>query len=138
MATRNQKDAKQKSPPFARLEKRMIQSPGYRALSCTARMVFVELMAQYNGSNNGDLSATRTMAKDWGIGSNNTLMNALKELQGRGWIMQTRSSVFSRHGSRCALYAISWLPIDECPGKDLEVRSSAAPIRPLPTLLGCV
>lgn len=115
-----------------------MQSPGHRALSFVARVVLQELMAQYNGSNNGDLSATRTMAKEWGIGSDNTLRGALKELEAAGWIIQTRSSLFNKHGARCALYALSWLPVNECPGKDLEVSPTRAPLRPLPTLLNSI
>lgn len=115
-----------------------MQSPGHRALSFVARVVLQELMAQYNGSNNGDLSATRTMAKEWGIGSDNTLRGALKELEAAGWIIQTRSSLFNKHGARCALYALSWLPVNECHGKDLEVSPTRAPLRPLPTLLNSI
>nr|WP_301620662.1 hypothetical protein [Stutzerimonas stutzeri] len=95
-------------------------------------------MAQNNGKNNGDLSATRTMAREWGIGSPVTLQKALAELENAGWIIQTRSSLFSRHGARCALYALAWLPVNECPDKDLEVRPTSAPPRPLPTLLGSI
>lgn len=120
------------------LENRLVQSPGHRALSFVARVVLQELMVQYKKNNNGDLSATRTMAREWGIGSDNTLRGALKELEAAGWIIQTRSSLFSRHGARCALYALSWLPIDECPGKDLEVGPTRAPLRPLPTLLNSI
>lgn len=112
-----------------------MQSPGHRALTFVARVVLQELMAQYNGSNNGDLSATRTMAKEWGIGSDNTLRNALKELEAAGWIIQTRTSLFNKHGARCALYALAWLPIDECAGKGLDVAPSKAPMHPLPSLL---
>lgn len=112
-----------------------MQSPGHRALSFVARAVLGELMVQYNGKNNGDLSATRTMAKEWGIGSDNTLRQALRELQDAGWIVQTRTSVFSKHGGRCALYALAWYPIDECLGKDLELGPTRGPLRPLPSLL---
>jgi len=132
------KTSKKSRTPFFMLERRMVQSTGYRSLSATARLVLVELMAQNNGKNNGDLSATRTMAREWGIGSPVTLQKALAELENAGWIIQTRSSLFSRHGARCALYALAWLPVNECPDKDLEVRPTSAPPRPLPTLLGSI
>tara|TARA_Y100000780_G_C13644268_1_gene401846 strand:+ start:403 stop:804 length:402 start_codon:yes stop_codon:yes gene_type:complete len=122
-------------PPFFKLERRLVQSPGYRALSFVGRVVLQEMMVQYNGKNNGDLSATRTMAKDWGIGSGHTLQKALKELHDAGWIVQTRTSVRERHNPRCALYALSWIPVDECPGKDLEVGPTRAPLRVLTALL---
>lgn len=121
------KPRKNKARPFAMLFRVMGQSVPYRALSFVARCVLMELHLQYNGSNNGDLSATRTMAKDWGISSDNTLRKALKELIDGDWIIQTRSSIFSRHGARCALYALSWYAIDECPGKALEVEPTNAP-----------
>lgn len=132
------KPTKKSTAPFFKLERRLVQSPGYRSLSATARLVLVELMAQSNGKNNGDLSATRTMAKEWGIGSPATLQKALTELGNAGWIVQTRSSLFSRHGSRCALYALAWLRIDECPGKGLDIGPTSAPPRPLPALLGSI
>ena len=125
-------------PPFFRLERRLVQSPGHRALSFVARVVLQELMSQYNGGNNGDLSATRTMAREWGIGSPSTLQKALSDLESAGWITQTRSSLFNKHGARCALYALSWLPVNECPGKDLEVGPTRAPLRPLPALLNSI
>lgn len=95
-------------------------------------------MAQYNGTNNGDLSAGRKMALNWGIGSPSTLQKALSELLSAGWIVQTRSSLFNRHGARCALFALAWLPINECPGKHLEIGPHNAPLRPLPTLLNSI
>lgn len=127
-----------KAPPFAMMPKAMIQSPGYRALSFVARAVLVELLAQYNGENNGDLAATRTMAKEWGIGSAHTLQRALEDLVGSGWVIQSRSSLFSKHGARCALYAIAWMPIDECPDKGLEIAPTRAAPRPLPTLVNSI
>lgn len=125
---------KSKTPPFAMLFLAMGQSANYRAMGPWSRCVLNELMMQYRGNNNGDLSATRTMAKDWGIASDNTLRKALAELESGGWIIQTRSSVFSRHGARCALYALSWFAIDECPGKDLEVRPTRTPPRTIRSL----
>ncbi len=138
MSRKTKGNMRVKAPPFAMMPKAMIQSPGYRALSFVARAVLVELLAQYNGENNGDLAATRTMAKEWGIGSDNTLRQALKDLESSGWILQSRSSLFSKHGARCALYAIAWMPIDECPDKGLEVRPTRTPPRPLPTLVNSI
>lgn len=116
----------------------MGQSAPYRALSFTARGVLMELHMQYNGSNNGDLSATRSMAKDWGVSSPNILQKALTDLLNGGWIIQTRSSVFSRHGSRCALYALSWYSIDDCPGKELEISPTRTPPKSVQDLTGSI
>ncbi len=95
----------------------------------------MELHMQYNGNNNGDLSATRTMAKEWGVSSPNILQKALGDLLKHGWIIQTRTSLFSRHGSRCALYALSWYAIDECPGKELEVAPTRTPPKTIRDLI---
>lgn len=138
MAKKTDKFGKSKAPPFAMLQKAMIQSPGYRSLSFVARVVLIELLAQYNGKNNGDLSATRSMAKEWGIGSAHTLQRALEDLVSAGWVMQSRSSLFSKHGARCALYAIAWMPVNECPDKGLEIKPTRTPPRPLPTLINSI
>ncbi|MGO3029129.1 hypothetical protein [Pseudomonas helleri] len=127
MAIKKNKGFKPKARPFAMMLWTMGQSAAYRSLSFTARGVLMELHMQYNGSNNGDLSATRTMAKEWGVSSPNILQKALKDLLDGDWIIQTRSSHFSRHGSRCALYALSWYAIDDCPGKGLEIAPTNVP-----------
>ncbi|UHC82754.1 hypothetical protein LS633_02655 [Pseudomonas sp. NIBR-H-19] len=125
---------KAKTPPFAMVFLAMWQSANFRALGPWSRCVLLELMMQYRGKNNGNLSATRTMAKEWGIASDNTLRKALTELEAGGWIIQTRSSVFSRHGARCALYALSWFALDECPGKNLEIGPTRTPPRTIRSL----
>ena len=129
---------KAKAQPFAMMVKAMGQSAAYRSLSFVARGVLMELQMQYSGDNNGDLSATRTMAKEWGISSDNTLRKAMIELESGGWIIQTRTSLFSRHGARCALYALSWYSIDECPGKGLEVAPTRAPLRTITSLINSI
>lgn len=137
MATKNSK-AKSKTPPFAMMFLSIWQSAKFRAMGPWSRCVLGELMMQYRGNNNGDLSATRTMAKEWGIASDNTLRKALAELEAGEWIIQTRTCVFSRHGARCALYALSWFAIDECPGKDLEIGPTRAPPRTIRSLTASI
>lgn len=137
-SSRTIRSKKAKTPPFAMVFLAMGQSENFRALNPWSRCVLLELMMQYRGNNNGDLSATRTMAKEWGIASDNTLRKALTELEQGGWIIQTRSSIFSRHGARCALYALSWFAIDECPGKNLEIGPSAAPPRTIRSLTSSI
>jgi len=132
------KGFKPKAKPFAMMLWTMGQSVPYRSLSFTARGVLMELHMQYNGSNNGNLSATRTMAKEWGVSSPNILQKALSDLLKGGWIIQTRSSLFSKHGSRCALYALSWYAIDECPGKGLEIEPTRAPPKTIAELTGSI
>lgn len=105
-----------------------MDSEDFRTLSGSALAVLMCLLRQYRGSNNGDLSAPFTNASTWGIGSKSTLANALKELQRRNLIVRTREGRFMKPGGGCALYAITWLPIDECDGK-IEVPATTAPPR---------
>ena len=42
-------------------------------------------------------------------------------------IIRTREGVFLNPGGRCALYALAWLPIHDCPGKALEVLPTTTP-----------
>lgn len=93
----------------------------YRELSWAALKVLDVLTYQYNGRNNGDLAATHTMLAEWGGMSKDVLAASLRELQARNLIQKTRGHNRSRDGARPALFALAWLPIDECPGKDLEI-----------------
>lgn len=101
--------------------------PAFGRLSQTAFKVLLGLIRQYRGKNNGDLSASFTQAEKWGVGSKTSLANALTELQEVGFIFRTREGVFTNPGGRCALYALAWKRIDECPGKELAVMPSTTP-----------
>jgi hypothetical protein len=79
--------------------------------------LLVEIAGAYNGHNNGDLSCAWSVLRKRGWRSTGTLCKALDHLRATNWIVTTR------HGnrSRCALYALTWAAIDDCPGKGLEV-----------------
>lgn len=68
---------------------RLIQSPRYRALSFSARMVFVELCAQATYVPSGWLTATRPQALEWGLKSAGTLAKALDDLHQSNFITCT-------------------------------------------------
>jgi hypothetical protein len=103
------------------LPKALMTQDDFRMLSSSALKVLMVLCYQYNGRNNGDLSATHTMMQDWGGMAKGTLATALRELLSRNLITKTRTNYKGRDGARCALYAITWAAIDDCPGKMLEV-----------------
>lgn len=107
------------------LPKVLLEHSDFRELSPSATKVLMVLGSQYNGRNNGDLSATRKTMKAWGGMASGTLCRALRELQQRDLILKTRHSYRQRDGQKCALYALSWLPIDPCPGKDLELKDTS-------------
>ncbi len=125
---RNKAIGRKESGSFAALPHVVIDSADFRGLSGSALKVLVGLLRQYRGSNNGDLSASFTHAKAWGIGSKTTLANALEELQAAELITRTREGRFIKPGGCCALYAVTWRPIDECGGK-LEVSATITPPR---------
>lgn len=96
---------------FAWLPDAMLRSDAYRTLPHVARSVLVALAAQYNGTSNGSLSLTRRTAREYGIANTHTLGAALRELEVRGLIRQTRPG--TRIPPRSAFFALGWRPIDE-------------------------
>jgi hypothetical protein len=89
-----------------------IPSPA-SVLSHMAAHLLDNLTAQFNGTNNGDLSAAPKIMKLYGWNSQGSLHKALAELLAFGFIEQTRQG----GKNQCSLYAVTWLPIDDCKGK---------------------
>jgi hypothetical protein len=109
---------------FVRLNHNMLRSPQFLALGGTAVKVLLFLASQHNGSNNGNLSATESMVEGAGLCSGGAAAKALRELMEARFIVRTRTG----HRRRCALYAVTFYEIDECPGKCLEVgHTTVAP-----------
>ena len=113
------------------LPKSLMEHHDFRELPPSAMKVLMVLGSQYNGNNNGDLSATKTTMKSWGGMAEGTLATALRKLREANLILCTRTSYRHRDGQKCALYALTWLPIDPCPGKGLEVKDTATAKRKL-------
>lgn len=101
----------------------ILRSPEFGRLGPWAVKLLIELASNYNGKNNGDLSAAFSVLSKRGWNSPGTLHAALRALQADGWIVCTR------HGgrNRCSLYAVTWWPIDPCEGKWLEVAPETVP-----------
>ncbi len=106
------------------IPKALMEHSDFRELKPSAMKVLMVLGCQYNGRNNGDLSATKKTMKSWGGMAEGTLARALRELREANLILCTRASYRRRDGQKCALYALTWLPIDPCPGKGLEVNDT--------------
>lgn len=104
---------------FMPLRHDVLRSPVVQTLSGSAARLLLHLMAQYNGHNNGDLTATYASA---GFPSKETLGKAIAELRGNGLI------TVSRQGgrNRCNLYAMTFLAIDHCGGK-LDIDATTRP-----------
>lgn len=116
---------------FCSLPHNVLDSDSYLALSGNSVKVLLFLLRQYNGRNNGDLSAPFSAAASLKIGSQSTWYKALKELIEADLIMVTRESMKKYHGNPhglCTLFALTWRNIDECKGK-LDCSPTLTPPR---------
>jgi len=112
------------------LPKALMEQPDFRELSPSATKVLMVLGHQYNGRNNGDLAATATMLSAWGGMAKGTLAKALRQLQESRIIYKTRHHRRGVDGAKPTLYALAWVDIDPCPGKELdEVRYAKRTVR---------
>ena len=114
---------------FAQLPHVVLNSADYISLSYKSKALLVDLVYQYNGKNNGDLTAALGFLKTRGWVRSATISSAANELLEANLIIKTREGRFQNPHSRCALYAITWQPINECEGKELEVRATSTPPR---------
>ena len=115
---------------FMRLPYEVIDSLDYLSLQPSSKQLLIDIFRQHNGRNNGDLSASFKLMQARGWTSKSTLKRALDGLLESGLIIKTREGWFQgQHSSRCALYAVTWLGINECPGKDLDVKANPRPLR---------
>jgi len=114
---------------FAGIPRKVILHPDYHMLSGNAVKLLVDLAYQYRSKNNGDLTTAFSVLSKRGWNSRQTIDRAKRQLLDNGFIIEARSGRFINPGGRCALYALTWLPIDECQGRSLEVKSTTTPLR---------
>jgi hypothetical protein len=92
-ASRRARDAK-----HVRLYLYMLKSPAWLSLSCQAKCLLIELLALYNGTNNGELYlSVRDAAKLLHTGLHQASA-AFAELEERGFIRATRKGSRTRRG----------------------------------------
>ncbi len=108
---------------FLQLYHDMLDHANFATLSPRATKLLLDIASQYRGSNNGDLVATSSRLKSRAWNSNDQIRKGVIELEQRGFIVKTRQG---RRPKVANLYALTWLPIDECRGK-LEIRSTDKP-----------
>lgn len=104
---------RRESGNFASLPHDVIKSQNWRRASGNAIKLVIDLASQFNGTNNGDLSAPFSSMKARGWKSSGTLKRAEQEALHYGLIEKTRQGGLNR----CNLYALTWRSIDECKGK---------------------
>ncbi len=107
---------------FVGIPKNVVAHRNFIRLTSSAQKLIIDLGFQYNGFNNGDLTAAFSVLKKRGWRSKETLANAIACAINYGMIMVTR-----RGGKNLTtLYALTWNKIDECKGK-LDVTPTNIP-----------
>jgi hypothetical protein len=114
---------------FLALPHALLNSPKFRALSSSAVKLLIDIASQFNGKNNGDLSAAWKVMKPKGWRGEGTLNRAKKELVEAGFIVQTRQG---RLPNLCSLYAITWQPLN--PNPKLDIGPNGFPVGAWATL----
>lgn len=104
---------------FSAIPHPLINSTKFQDLSGNAVKLLVQLSEQYNGSNNGDITASFNVLKDKGWKSPTTLNKALKELRELGFLVMTRQGHYPKTAS---LFALTWQSVD----KDLYGKYDAS------------
>ncbi|MDB2434190.1 hypothetical protein N9W66_08620 [Luminiphilus sp.] len=106
----------------------VLRSLAYIKLSNSAARLFFDIYGQFTGNNNGDFTASFSVMKRFGWRSKNTLSSALRELLESELVIETRQGIFNSTHSQCALYGVTFKPIDACQGK-LDVAATKTPMR---------
>lgn len=114
---------------FGALPRVVWEHPDYCQLSGSAAKLLMDLACQYNGHNNGNLTVAYSVLKRRGWNSKETISKAIQHLLDAGLVIRTREGRFINPGGQCALYALAWHAINECPGKVLIVRPTTTPPR---------
>ena len=126
MTTRKRPQKRRDSYTFAGIPHAVLKTRKYASLNAAAVKLLIDVTAQYTGYNNGDLQATWICMKDRGWRSKASLQRATWDLLEAGFIETTRPG----GRNRCALFAITWQPIDECIDKRTKARKTdAAPTK---------
>ena len=103
--------------PFVALKRSVFESPAFTALSAHACKLLFELMSQYRGDNNGNLTVAWSIVSKRGWRSRSTLWRCKAELIRAGFVYVTRKGHMP---STCELLALTWFPLDVSPKFDPE------------------
>ncbi len=120
---KNWKNEERREPGgFSALPHCLLESQVYIGLSAYTIKLLNDLLAQFKGSNNGDLCLAWSIMEKRGWKSRATLNKARKELLGVELIQ------VSRYGDRRRphLYALTFFAIDDCGGK-LDINATNKP-----------
>lgn len=101
---------KRRYEPHVRLYAHELNSPAYRALTCTARALLVEFRALYNGQENRVFMSVREAEKRLGV-SQRPAQKALTELEEKGFIKLLVRGGFNCKLQRASEYALTSEPL---------------------------
>ncbi|WP_448556020.1 hypothetical protein [Thalassotalea montiporae] len=122
-----------KSRRFAAIPHSVLVSADYRALSNIAKSLLIELVFQYNGKNNGDLTLAWTVLKQRGFNSESTINRGKVSLIERRIVTEVRKGIAKKGVRLCSLYALNWLSLDEVFYDDgtpkHQLKGTNAPLR---------
>lgn len=107
---------------FLAIPKAVLYSPKFRLLSGTAVKLLLDIGSQYNGKNNGDLSAAWKIMSLKGWRSEATLQRGKKELLDAGFIDETRKGCLP---NKCSLYGLTFHALNPDPKLDVGVNGFA-------------
>jgi DNA-binding transcriptional regulator YhcF (GntR family) len=106
------KRTKEKESRHVRLYHWFLKSEAWRSLSPNARALYVEIVARYNGSNNGRIPfSVREAAEALHIGKN-AASTAFSELQDRGFLVIAKRSAFSLKTKTATEWRLTEFPCD--------------------------
>lgn len=108
-----QSKGRKKSGRFSSFPHSVLNHSDYQSLSLSSRALLIELLRQFNGKNNGDLTIAFKILKPQGFNSRRGIVKSIEELIEKKLVIQTRQG----GRNKCSLFALSWLDIDECKGK---------------------
>jgi len=113
MAKQNYAKSKgrRESGTFLAVPHAVYRSPNWPKLSGNAVKLLIDLGVQYNGNNNGNLTAAQKVLSKHGWPNRTSIDRARDELLHYGFIEKTRQGGLHNGPS---LYALTWKPIDEC------------------------
>ena len=110
---------------FLMLPHNVLNHPAFVSLNSRAVKLLLDIAVQYNGRNNGDLCAPLSLMSLRGWNSSDQLHKAKKELVRNELIMVSRQGGINK----TTLFAVTWVPVDECNGKLDIAATKTAPVK---------
>lgn len=101
----------------------ILESPEWAALTAFEVKLLLDVYGQFNGKNNGALSAAWTLMRPRGWHSESTLNRALRGLLDKGFLLKTRQG----GKNRCSFFAVTWREVHDCNGKHDMRATTVAP-----------